>query len=209
MSLDQDLILVWQHFTSILPSNAVVFEPQDFNLITVQRVSMRLTEVRSIAVHHNIIGEGQFLSRCPDYSTQAQTLGGRCATIVPEACDMEALLPSMVEVGWRSNTVINPNLYNSAESQMEHWIQTNPTIPTRTTARRGHQAPKQPPFHHVELSVLNNKTCPICLSPVKDPVCTLCGHIFCFGCIQYWLYQPVVVGTGYNKNCPSCRTMLL
>lgn len=42
--------------------------------------------------------------------------------------------------------------------------------------------------------------CSICMSQTKRPTSTLCGHVFCWGCISEW--------TGAEGNhCPSCRIM--
>jgi len=39
--------------------------------------------------------------------------------------------------------------------------------------------------------------CPVCLEPLKDPVTTQCGHIFCEECLIYFL-QPFNI-------CPMCK----
>jgi E3 ubiquitin-protein ligase RNF5 len=40
--------------------------------------------------------------------------------------------------------------------------------------------------------------CNICLEPLKDTVCTLCGHLYCWPCLYRWL------NTGHN-SCPVCK----
>lgn len=43
--------------------------------------------------------------------------------------------------------------------------------------------------------------CNICLEETKDPVCTSCGHIFCWPCLYPWVHD-------LGKPCPVCRTPL-
>ena len=50
---------------------------------------------------------------------------------------------------------------------------------------------------------LDNVTCLLCLDKIKEPTSTMCGHIFCWSCIQKYIFN-------LNKNsnqitCPSCR----
>ncbi|CAA7050160.1 unnamed protein product [Microthlaspi erraticum] len=55
--------------------------------------------------------------------------------------------------------------------------------------------------------------CNICLDQVRDPVVTLCGHLFCWPCIYKWTYstnnsrRPV---DQYDKKespkCPVCKS---
>ena len=44
--------------------------------------------------------------------------------------------------------------------------------------------------------------CRICLEKLKDPICTLCGHLFCWSCICTWLKDE-------PKPCPVCRSIVL
>ena len=39
--------------------------------------------------------------------------------------------------------------------------------------------------------------CNICLDPVRDPVTTLCGHLFCWPCLYRWLESQ-------HSTCPIC-----
>lgn len=40
--------------------------------------------------------------------------------------------------------------------------------------------------------------CAICLDPFLSPLCDVrCGHIFCYRCLEKWLYQ--------KQTCPICR----
>ena len=41
-------------------------------------------------------------------------------------------------------------------------------------------------------------SCPICMSMIKDPFVTDCGHTFCFQCITMHLVN--------KKSCPCCST---
>lgn len=43
-------------------------------------------------------------------------------------------------------------------------------------------------------------SCPICMSTLVSPCSTVCGHIFCEGCIK----SAIQV----KKQCPTCRTKL-
>jgi peroxin-10 len=42
-----------------------------------------------------------------------------------------------------------------------------------------------------------SRSCMLCLSPMKDPACAGCGHIFCWGCILDWCKE--------RQECPLCR----
>jgi len=42
--------------------------------------------------------------------------------------------------------------------------------------------------------------CPICMSPLRDPFVTSCGHSFCHACVSKHL--------AHRKNCPSCAAYL-
>ncbi|KAL3681751.1 hypothetical protein R1sor_024707 [Riccia sorocarpa] len=43
-------------------------------------------------------------------------------------------------------------------------------------------------------------TCPVCLDEMKDETSTICGHIFCWGCIQGAIAA--------QRKCPTCRKRL-
>ncbi|KAF8079547.1 hypothetical protein N665_1018s0003 [Sinapis alba] len=56
--------------------------------------------------------------------------------------------------------------------------------------------------------------CNICLDQVRDPVVTLCGHLFCWPCIYKWTYSTNISRQRvdqYNNmkeptKCPVCKT---
>ncbi|KAJ0477256.1 putative transcription factor C2H2 family [Helianthus annuus] len=54
-------------------------------------------------------------------------------------------------------------------------------------------------------SVTENSTgfceCNICLESARDPVVTLCGHLYCWPCIYKWLQAE----TDKQPNCPVCK----
>ena len=41
--------------------------------------------------------------------------------------------------------------------------------------------------------------CNICLDPVKDPVVTQCGHLYCWPCLFRWL-------NAHHRDCPVCKS---
>uniref|UniRef100_A0A0A0K717 E3 ubiquitin-protein ligase RMA n=1 Tax=Cucumis sativus TaxID=3659 RepID=A0A0A0K717_CUCSA len=50
--------------------------------------------------------------------------------------------------------------------------------------------------------------CNICLETVKDPVVTLCGHLFCWPCIYKWIhYQDSSLEKKARRlpQCPVCK----
>lgn len=47
---------------------------------------------------------------------------------------------------------------------------------------------------------VGNRSCMLCLDPMKDPSCGPCGHIFCWSCILEWCNE--------RSECPLCRSPL-
>ncbi|XP_064180294.1 E3 ubiquitin/ISG15 ligase TRIM25 isoform X9 [Anguilla rostrata] len=54
------------------------------------------------------------------------------------------------------------------------------------------------------LSLEEELTCSICLSPFESPVTTPCGHNFCRGCLDLTWRDSEQTGLGFN--CPQCRS---
>nr|XP_043628560.1 E3 ubiquitin-protein ligase RMA3-like [Erigeron canadensis] len=59
-------------------------------------------------------------------------------------------------------------------------------------------------------SVSENSTgfceCNICLESARDPVVTLCGHLYCWPCIYKWLHvQTSSVDSDQQPKCPVCK----
>nr|XP_043622472.1 E3 ubiquitin-protein ligase RMA1H1-like [Erigeron canadensis] len=49
--------------------------------------------------------------------------------------------------------------------------------------------------------------CSICLDYAKDPVVTLCGHLYCWPCIYQWLSsQAASTESDNNPLCPVCKS---
>ncbi|XP_057473125.1 E3 ubiquitin-protein ligase RMA3-like [Actinidia eriantha] len=49
--------------------------------------------------------------------------------------------------------------------------------------------------------------CNICLDSAKDPVITLCGHLYCWPCIYKWLHvQSSSIESDEQPKCPVCKT---
>ena len=42
--------------------------------------------------------------------------------------------------------------------------------------------------------------CPICQEYPSEPVCTICNHVFCLGCLQQWIQKKPV--------CPLCKAKI-
>ncbi|GLC70071.1 hypothetical protein PLESTF_000920200 [Pleodorina starrii] len=42
--------------------------------------------------------------------------------------------------------------------------------------------------------------CNICLELAKEPVVTLCGHLFCWPCLYRWMQVQA-----YSRACPVCK----
>lgn len=42
-------------------------------------------------------------------------------------------------------------------------------------------------------------SCNVCLDPVKDPVVTPCGHLYCWPCLFRWLKT-------HHTTCPVCKS---
>ncbi|GKV15933.1 hypothetical protein SLEP1_g26658 [Rubroshorea leprosula] len=50
--------------------------------------------------------------------------------------------------------------------------------------------------------------CNICLDSARDPVVTLCGHLYCWPCIYKWLHvqSSSLKEDQQQQNCPVCKT---
>lgn len=65
--------------------------------------------------------------------------------------------------------------------------------------------PKKSQIAHISLedpTVLpfipsESRQCTLCLSPMMDPSCAPCGHMYCWDCLQNW--------TNERPECPLCR----
>ncbi|WIA08967.1 hypothetical protein OEZ86_011555 [Tetradesmus obliquus] len=42
--------------------------------------------------------------------------------------------------------------------------------------------------------------CNICLEMAKEPIVTLCGHLFCWPCLFRWVQMQ-----NFSRNCPVCK----
>ena len=73
-------------------------------------------------------------------------------------------------------------------------------VTSRVTAKGVPENPMK--FAAAELLGLteNDFACPICMSMIKDPFVTECGHSFCFQCITTHLVN--------KKSCPCCSTYM-
>lgn len=47
--------------------------------------------------------------------------------------------------------------------------------------------------------------CNICLDLAKQPVVTLCGHLYCWRCLYKWSDTSQSQGGGNNNKCPVCK----
>lgn len=43
-------------------------------------------------------------------------------------------------------------------------------------------------------------TCAVCMGDMSEPTATVCGHVFCWSCIQEWTSED-------GSPCPKCRTV--
>ena len=50
-------------------------------------------------------------------------------------------------------------------------------------------------------SLADDLSCPICMSLLRDPFATACGHTFCYACLTTHLSQ--------RSTCPSCAAYLI
>lgn len=49
-------------------------------------------------------------------------------------------------------------------------------------------------------SVCDQFECNICLELAKEPIVTLCGHLFCWPCLFRWIQVQ-----SYTRACPVCK----
>ncbi|KAK3016438.1 hypothetical protein RJ639_007793 [Escallonia herrerae] len=48
--------------------------------------------------------------------------------------------------------------------------------------------------------------CNICLDFARDPVVTLCGHLYCWPCIYKWFhFQSATLASDEHPQCPVCK----
>ncbi|KAI8823409.1 uncharacterized protein EV422DRAFT_565359 [Fimicolochytrium jonesii] len=47
----------------------------------------------------------------------------------------------------------------------------------------------------------NDYECNVCLEVASSPVVTLCGHLFCWPCLHYWMQTR----SAFAKACPVCK----
>jgi len=47
----------------------------------------------------------------------------------------------------------------------------------------------------------HQRTCTLCLDPLRDPSVTTCGHVFCWRCVSDWCRE--------RAECPLCRQQCL
>ncbi|CAH2067330.1 unnamed protein product [Thlaspi arvense] len=45
--------------------------------------------------------------------------------------------------------------------------------------------------------------CNICLELAREPIVTLCGHLFCWPCLYKWLHFH-----SQSKHCPVCKALV-
>ncbi|PSS04782.1 E3 ubiquitin-protein like [Actinidia chinensis var. chinensis] len=51
--------------------------------------------------------------------------------------------------------------------------------------------------------------CNICLENVRDPVVTLCGHLYCWPCIYKWFnFQSASLPSDEHPQCPVCKSKI-
>lgn len=50
------------------------------------------------------------------------------------------------------------------------------------------------------LSDIDNKTCPICINNITNPIILKCTHTYCMQCILTWIKN--------NTKCPECRNII-
>ncbi|CAA0382657.1 unnamed protein product [Arabidopsis thaliana] len=64
-------------------------------------------------------------------------------------------------------------------------------------------APRENLIMFLDLLKLSSTTCSVCSDPPKDPVVTLCGHVFCYECVSVNI-------NGDNNTCPAlnCHSQL-
>ncbi|KAL4580304.1 hypothetical protein LXL04_016493 [Taraxacum kok-saghyz] len=78
-----------------------------------------------------------------------------------------------------------------------------------------------PLFDSSEKATLNNNSkslsenstgfceCNICLDSARDPVVTLCGHLYCWPCIYKWLQvQTSTLESDKHPKCPVCKSQI-
>lgn len=51
-----------------------------------------------------------------------------------------------------------------------------------------------------EEDVSSNFACNICLEMAREPIVTLCGHLFCWPCLYKWIHFH-----SQSKHCPVCK----
>lgn len=55
----------------------------------------------------------------------------------------------------------------------------------------------------IEEDASSNFGCNICLELAREPIVTLCGHLFCWPCLYKWLHFH-----SKSKDCPVCKAQV-
>ncbi|CAL1372764.1 unnamed protein product [Linum trigynum] len=60
-----------------------------------------------------------------------------------------------------------------------------------------------------EPSLNDGFDCNICFEFAKEPVVTLCGHLYCWPCIYKWLHvQSASLSSDEHPQCPVCKAVI-
>lgn len=54
-----------------------------------------------------------------------------------------------------------------------------------------------------EEDVSTNFGCNICLEVAREPIVTLCGHLFCWPCLYKWIHF-----NSQSDHCPVCKALV-
>ena len=121
---------------------------------------------------------------------------------------METTLESIVQESTINNQEVTH--ITEAENTLEQVeeIQTIPELRNRKRSSYSHVYPKEPKETvNEQKDTPNTKDevifeCNICLDTASNPVVTMCGHLYCWPCLNNWLKS----GSPASNTCPVCKS---